>query len=465
MNLETNEDKNDDLQLQKFESMLKTNKVFFFDSEEFEDIIFYYLDNGKLNLAKKALKLALDQHPNSFGLKLVQVEVYLFEDKLDIAEKLVDQLYTIQPANEDIFLLKASIYSRKHFHEKAIENLKIGLKYTDEPAEFYSLLGMEYLFLDNLEEAKNNFILCLENDPEDHSALYNIVYCFDLLDQNNESIEFLNSYIDKNPYSDVAWHHLGKEYYYTKQYEKSVWAYNYAIDIDETFTGAYFEKGKSLEKLKKYDEALACYKTTLAIDDPSGYAYFRMGKCYNKQKDYENALKYFNKAIYEDPLLDKAWIAITKFYIKQKKYEKALFYLNSALEIDNENSKYWAIFAQVNIQLLFFDKAEFGFRKSFECGNLKFNNFILWVDTLNLLGEISLGLEVLAQATEVYENEYEFDYRLAGFHFLNNTTEKGIEFLEKALKIAPKKHKIIHDYFPQIFEIPIIQETINKYIK
>jgi len=54
MNWETNEDENDDLQLQKFESMLKTNKVFFFDSEEFEDIIFHYLDNGKLNLAKKS---------------------------------------------------------------------------------------------------------------------------------------------------------------------------------------------------------------------------------------------------------------------------------------------------------------------------------------------------------------------------------------------------------------------------
>jgi hypothetical protein len=29
----------------KFESMLKTNKVLFFDSEEFEEIILHYLDN------------------------------------------------------------------------------------------------------------------------------------------------------------------------------------------------------------------------------------------------------------------------------------------------------------------------------------------------------------------------------------------------------------------------------------
>jgi hypothetical protein len=73
--------------------MLKTNKVLFFDSEEFEEIILHYLDMGKAALAKKALKL--DQHPKSTGLKLVQVEMLVFDDKLDIAEKLLNELYAI----------------------------------------------------------------------------------------------------------------------------------------------------------------------------------------------------------------------------------------------------------------------------------------------------------------------------------------------------------------------------------
>ncbi|MFK7004127.1 hypothetical protein V3467_09730, partial [Flavobacterium covae] len=53
------------LSLSKFESMLKTNKILFFDSEEFEDIILHYMDIGKPILAKKALKLGLEQHPKS----------------------------------------------------------------------------------------------------------------------------------------------------------------------------------------------------------------------------------------------------------------------------------------------------------------------------------------------------------------------------------------------------------------
>ena len=130
------------LSLAKFESMLKTNKVLFFDSEEFEEIILHYLDMGKATMAKKALKLGLEQHPKSTGLKLVQVEMLVYEDKLDQAEKLLNELYAIEPTNEEIFIQKANIYSKRDKHEKAVEFLQIALKYTEDLADVYNLIGM-----------------------------------------------------------------------------------------------------------------------------------------------------------------------------------------------------------------------------------------------------------------------------------------------------------------------------------
>ena len=234
MNLSHEEEENS-LSLSKFEAMLKTNKVFFFDSEEFEDIILHYMDTGRLNLAKKALKLGLEQHPKSTGLKLVHVEMLVYEDKLDIAEKLLNELYAIEPTNEEIYIQKANIYSKKDDHLKAIEFLKIALQYTEDYADVYSMIGMEYLFMDNLEQAKENFIKCLEEDTEDYSALYNVVYCFDFLDQNEEAIIYLNSFINHNPYSEVAWHQLGRQYYALKNYEKAVWSCSRAMSVPDTF--------------------------------------------------------------------------------------------------------------------------------------------------------------------------------------------------------------------------------------
>ena len=134
----------------KFEKMLKTNNVFFFDSVEFENIIQHYLEIGKVALAKKAIKIGLEQHPSSTILTLFKIELYIFEDKLDVAEKHLDKLFLIDPNNEEIFIQKATIYSKRDEHEKAIESLKTALKYTDDFADLYSMIGMEYLFMDNL---------------------------------------------------------------------------------------------------------------------------------------------------------------------------------------------------------------------------------------------------------------------------------------------------------------------------
>ena len=45
-------------------------------------------------------------------------------------------------------------------------------------------ISTEYLFMEDFENAKSNFIKCLNYDDSDYSALYNIVYCFEILEQN-----------------------------------------------------------------------------------------------------------------------------------------------------------------------------------------------------------------------------------------------------------------------------------------
>jgi tetratricopeptide (TPR) repeat protein len=461
----SNEEEENSLSLSKFESMLKTNKVFFFDSEEFEDIILHYLDTGRINLAKKALKLGLEQHPKSTGLKLVQVELLVFEDKLDIAEKMLNELYAIEPTNEEIYIQKANIHSKRDEHEKAVELLKYALKYTDDYADVYSLIGMEYLFMDELELAKENFIKCLDEDLEDHSALYNVVYCFDFLDQNNEAILFLNSFIDRNPYSEVAWHQLGRQYYTIKDYDQAVRAFDYATLIDDLFLGAYLEKAKALEKLKKYQEAIDCYNVTMELDDATSFALLRVGKCHEKLGNTELALQFYLKTVHEDPLLDKAWIAITDFYIRQKNYQKALYYANKALGIDNENRLYWKRYATINKALNFFEEAEQGYRKAVEYGDYELDTWLFWVDILQFLGEFENAVQTLLQAAEYFPEEYEVEYRLAGLYFMLHDDTKGKFHLSNGLRLNFENRTLLEELFPVIWNRKIVQNSIEKHKK
>ena len=461
----SNEEEDYNLSLSKFESMLKTNKVLFFDSEEFEEIILHYLDMGKAALAKKALKLALEQHPKSTGLKLVQVEMLVYDDKLELAEKLLNELYAIEPTNEEIYIQKANICSKRDQHEKAVELLKTALKYTDDYADVYNLIGMEYLFMDNLEKAKENFIKCLEEDLEDQSALYNVVYCFEFLDQNQEAIAYLNKYIDKNPYSEIAWHQLGRLHYGVKEYENAIRAFEYATLIDDEFLGAFMEKAKAYERLKKYEEAIESYSRTIELDDATSYALLRMGKCYEKLGNKALALKHFNQTVHEDPLLDKGWIAITDFYVRQKNFQKALFFVNKALAIDNQNHLYWKRYASINKQMNFFEEAEFGYRKAVEFGETGLETWLFWVDILQFLGEFESAIQTLLQASEYFPEENEVEYRLAGLYFMLTQNTKAKFHLSNALRLNFDNHIILEDLFPAVWTKKMVQNYIAKHKK
>jgi tetratricopeptide (TPR) repeat protein len=459
----SNEEEEHNLSLSKFESMLKTNKVLFFDSEEFEEIILHYLDTGKASLAKKALKLALEQHPKSTGLKLVQVEMLIFEDKLDMAEKLLNELYSLEPHNEEIYIQKANISSKRDNHQKAVEYLETALKYTDDYADVYNLIGMEYLFMDNLEMAKINFIKCLEEDTEDQAALYNVVYCFEFLDQNREAIEYLNKYIDKNPYSEIAWHQMGRLHYGIKEYESAVRAFEFATYIDEDFLGAYMEKGKALERLKRYEDAIESYQRTIELDEPTSYALLRIGKCHEKLGNKALALKFYNRTVHEDPLLDKGWAAITDFYVRQKNFQKALFFINKALAIDDENQMYWKRYATINRAMNLHEEAEVGYRKAVQFGDYQLDTWLYWIDTLQYLGEFEAAVHALLQATEYFPEQYEIEYRLAGLYLVLQDNEKGSFHLNNGLRLNFKNRTILEELYPTVWDKRLVQSLIANY--
>ena len=461
----SHEDENENFSLTRFESMLKTNNVLFFDSTEFENIIHHYLNTGKIALAKKAIKLGLQQHPASINLRLFKVEISVFEDKLDEADALLDELYNIDPFNEEIFIQKANIFSKKDQHQKAIEVLLQALDLAEELSDLYSLIGMEYLFLDQFENAKTYFMKCLEEDNQDYSALYNVIYCFDFLDQNSEAIEYLNMYLDTNPYCEVAWHQLGKQYFAIKEYEKALSSFEFAIISDDQFIGAYLEKGKVLEKLGRFTEAIEHYTITMTLEEPSSFALLRIGHCHEKLGSDDLAVQYYYKTVHEDPLLDKGWISITNFYNKKQNYLKALYYINKAINIDSENVMYWKLYAQINQRLKFYEEASHGYKKALEYGNYELETWIARADVLLKIGEYQGCINNLLQAAEFYPENAEIEYRLSGLYYTTNKSNEGEYHLKNALNLDNEYKIILEELFPKIMNRPSVKQIFADYKK
>ncbi|WP_419210981.1 tetratricopeptide repeat protein [Maribacter sp. X9] len=465
MALESNE--RPDKTITKFESMLKTDDVYFFDAEDFEDIVHHYLNIGKISLAKKGIKIGLQQHPGSTELKLLQVEVMVFENHLEKAELLLDELQFLDNQNEEIYIQRANIYSKKDNHEGAVELLQRALDLTSDSFDIYSLLGMEYLFMDNFKMAKQSFMKCVEFDEQDYSSLYNVVYCFEFLEDYDGAIVYLNEYLENNPYCEVAWHQLGKQYYYKEMFTEALAAFDFAIISDDTFIGAYFEKGKVLEKLSRYKEAIENYETTISIEDPTSHAFLRIGKCYEKLKDTEMAKYYFYQTVHEDPLLDKGWLAITNLYYNTKDYEKAVYYINKALNIDGENPLYWKKCAQIHTALRNLDQADFAFKQTVDLGNYELDTWLKWADVVHENGETTAAVQILEQGREFYPESLKLLYKSVGYQLIAKDLINARITLMDALKIDKNQKKLylFTEKFPEFGNSEWTQKILNKYNK
>ncbi|MBA5628312.1 tetratricopeptide repeat protein [Moheibacter lacus] len=443
---------NNDL-IERFEQMLDNRENFYFDTEDFYEIIAYYLDVGDLPYAKKALDYALDMHPTSSEIQIKKLEYLLSIEKLRAAAGLIQDLKEVGANDVDYLICVARFWSLKDNPKKAIQFYEKALEQGDDREYIYNCMGNEYLNLNEISQALYCFKKALELDLDDDFAFFSCVQCFEDLHLNKECIEFLLQYIDLRPYSDIAWAQLGQQYVIMKDYEEAHRAFDYATIINPKSIMAYTQKAACLEKLEDYEKAIEVYEETLELDDSAAYTYLKVGSCYVKLGKPFKALKSFHQSIHEDPQLDQAWVATSDLYESIGNYDEALYYLNRALDLDNLNIDYWKRRAYLHIQLVRFEESTLDYYRLVE---LEPNNFYNWLgltETLITIGDYHKAIEAVYRSLKHF-NRAELYYQLSNCFYLLGEEENGEAAFKKASEMNEslqvemfKKYPILENRF------------------
>lgn len=433
--------------IKKFEQMLKTNHIYFFDAQEFEDIIIHYLGFGENHLAKKALKMGLEQHPDCLPLLLLQSEILIIDEKFEMALQLLEYIEKLSPYDEEIALQKASIASKKGDHKTSIAHLHNALELSEDPIEIWNLLGMEHLLAEEFDEAAYFFKNCLEDNPEDYPSLYNLLYCYEQLDQEQEAIDALNKVLEYDPYCEVAWHQLGKILMKVGRMKEALSALDFAIISDDSFTGAYIEKGNILESMGRINEAIENYEIALNSNEPSAFIYKCIGRCHEQLGNTELAKQFYLKSIKLEPSNEKSWEALVRFFITQKNYTRAKFYIEQALETNSDSVDLWKLGLELYRSMKKIDKAIQSAQKLLELG--KYNTEIN-IQLIDLLLEKKLWEEahsVAEEAFTAFPKNRNLALRIAGLCFHLNRTDEGL-YLLNPTQLSPKEKVQFSNLFP-----------------
>lgn len=448
----------------RYETILNEHSPIFFDSYQYEDIILYYLENCKFAKAKQAIELALEQHPSVSSLRLLQVEMLIYEDNLQQAGDILDEIIHQEPYNAEVHVQRANLYSKKNNHSKAIELLKYATSLTEEVSDIYSLIAMEYVYMEEYTLAKKYFKKCLDQDPEDYFSLQQLLHCFDFLNENQQAIQFLTAYLDRNPYCEVAWHNLGRQYVMQNNLQEALKAFDYAIISDDTFTGAYFEKGKVLERLKDYRKAIENYKITLSLDDPSSFAYLRIAICYEKLGDSLMAEQYYFKAVHEDPQSSKAWLALVDYYARENDYQKAEKYVSKVLLNEGDNPSFLRRCAEIYAYVGRGEEAIQIYTQAMDLGDYSPEIRNDLADLLLQEGHYQQAIMLSLSTLQLYPKELSAYYRAGIAYFFLSEEKEMFFYLTTAIEKAKEWLPYFDKKYPKIFLDKRVQNIVKKTI-
>lgn len=407
-----NKEDNIERLIKKFEEMLKTKENYFFDIEDFLDIVDHYIILGEFNMAEKAINFGLDQYPQNVDLLLFKTELFSFNNQLDKAFDLLNELKKIEPQRVETLLLEAELYSRKKEYKKAIKSLQKASRFEEaDKVEIYEMMLVQYMYLENYRLALEVSLKTLKLNPESSTALYNAITCFDVLNKTDMAIDFLKEHIEKQPFSEVAWSLLAKKYIDKAQYQQAINALEYAIAIDDKFLGAYYDKAFAYTQLKKYDKALECYFLTLKIADPIAFTYYHIAKNYQLLNDLEKAVHFYFKAVDEDPGYYKSWIKLILIKIEQNQLDDALSIALRALEVIN-NQELLQLLGKIYLLKNNPSKAINAYEMSMKMGNPDLSLILQLADLYKQQGDLDNFRTLLLKAKKIFPDSDEIKKRM-----------------------------------------------------
>lgn len=449
--------------IRRFEGMLGYQDHYFFDSEDYEEIIDFYFERDNQRKAGDAIDHALHQYPMHVGFLIRKAQLLDISGKLEEAMMIIDKAEEIDQNNLDIILTKATYLSRLRQPEKSIEYFKAALLQAENPEEIYAQIAFEYENLGNYHKALENLKNSLDINPGNDSVLYELSFCYEVTHQLDKGIRFYEQFLDKNPYSKTAWFCLGVLCNTNGLFEKAIEAYDFVLAIDETFSSAYFNKANSFANLGLYLKAIECYRETLQYEEPEAMTYFYIGECYEELEEYDKAAEQYLEAIGLDESFGDAYMAAGNAFDMLEDKTRAESYMKKAVELEPQNPTFLFQYGDL---LYEYDKKKAGIEMLEKAATIDAYDEEIWELLAWMYSQddqLEEAVKILNTAMLQLPENALFPYHMAACLWMLGKTRESYTYLEDALVRNYSKHSYLFDFFPELKKNNDLIAIIEQY--
>jgi len=457
-----NENQEQELLVARFKKLVQQKEQAFFDVEQFEILIQYFIEEDHLTLACHALEMGLSQHPSSLDIKIHQVNYFITVGKLNKALTVLTRIQAVESTNSEIYCLFAEIYGSQRQPKKAIENYKLALQFNPENRiEVLQDLVAEYENADMYDEALVLLKDIYWQQPENETLGFELLYCFTMADKEEEAVEYFEAFTSEYPYQYMGWFNYGSCFAKLELFEKAIWAFDFCTVIDPDISLGYFQKALMQIELEQLDEAVQTYHDLLEIFPDNSNAYTFLAECHEKLDEYDLAMHNYLQAIKHDDRNPEAWLGIGVVYDLMNEPEKAIPPIRKALSIIPESSNYKFVLAEALHKAGYLADA---FAMYNEALDQDPDNVLGILDYANLLEEHSSlpkALEYLELKMIEVPADAMLEFRHSVYMFKTGHMQQGYESFTKGLLLDFDQHQSVFTYYPEAINLAQLNVLID----
>ena len=428
------DDESGDL-VQRYEQFLSGKANGYFDVEELENIVEYYLHRGRTKDCNSAIDLGLKLHPNNSVLKTKRAKIYLFTGDEQKAFRILESL--AESTDYEVVLLKIEVLIKLSRIVEAKVLTERLLAHESEDLDNVCL-DIAYLYLGQgeYETALNLLERGYKSNPQNPDLLYELAFCYEQNESLDKAIAINLQIIEIDPFANEAWFNLGQLYFAQMDFPKALDAYDYALAIDEKDTLTCLQKGHVQFQLNQFEEAIETY---LEYRNLSTYGYWQtdifIAECYEKLEKYDEAIQYYKQSLDEQTENYDALTGIAICLLEQELYAESIPYIEKALKINSEAADAWVYLAEAYVGQDDVDNALLAYVKSISIDSEQPDTLMAIANICMEKAEFELALKYYLASREQVETTEFIDLFIAVSYCKLGNLTKAAQYLKQAMLI------------------------------
>jgi len=443
---------------------VENQQTLFFDVEEFLDLIEYYLTNESIKSAFIILNKAIKIYPNNFELKITEAQLLIESGLYSQASKKLKILFEEAPEDFGLLMLIGINYAKSGIINKSLQffDKAIALVQDTQLTTVHYSISQIFIQIGRYDIASYHLSKAYNYSPEEDSIILDLAFCFERSEKNEKSKKLHKIYLQKNPFSELAWYNLGVVYSKLGLNEDAINAFDFAIAIEPTFSSPVFNKANILFETKRYTEAIDNFSKVIAIETSNASAIYFRGMCYLGNNNLKNALNDFQNSLKIQNNQPLVWFEMANVYLKLAKNKLAKKAIYNALKIEKLNSKFWALAAKILIKEKKYKFADKAYMHAISFDPFEDTYWFDYSDYKKKMHDFEEAISVLKMSKEFVTDTLSMHLKLSSLYLLNNDNNNAILSFKSANEINPNAINRFSVMHPNKKQLLIIKEKQNN---